>query len=200
MTKRLVIFGGSFDPPGIHHVLIAFYLSAHYDDVVVLPCGQRPDQKLADGRHRAMMVESAFNGIHGVRVDDTDVRKPTFERMCETIERLRPQGDLTIFVGDDLLTSADGRMPIRDSWKDGARLWQKEKFAILPRLHSATRLTDIPPRSTVYGYMVTGSSTKIRECIRDGIGFHHLVPRTVADHIERHGLYLDRQQQVRLVS
>ena len=44
MTKRIAVFGGTFNPPGLHHRAIAIELSKHFDEVVIVPCGPRDDK------------------------------------------------------------------------------------------------------------------------------------------------------------
>jgi nicotinic acid mononucleotide adenylyltransferase len=43
--KRIVIFGGSFNPPGLHHRKLAMALAERFDQVIILPCGSRPDKE-----------------------------------------------------------------------------------------------------------------------------------------------------------
>ena len=38
-NKRIVLFGGSFNPPTIAHYEIIKYLNDHYDEVLILPNG-----------------------------------------------------------------------------------------------------------------------------------------------------------------
>ena len=44
VSQRIAVFGGSFNPPGKHHRLIAELLAKDFDKVLVVPCGPRPDK------------------------------------------------------------------------------------------------------------------------------------------------------------
>ena len=39
-NKKIVLFGGSFNPPTIAHYEIIKYLNDHYDEVLILPNGE----------------------------------------------------------------------------------------------------------------------------------------------------------------
>ena len=59
---RLYLFGGSFNPPGLHHehVVQGLQTLCEGDDlIVIVPCGVRPDKGRTndvDSTHRAAMV------------------------------------------------------------------------------------------------------------------------------------------------
>ena len=42
--KKIGIFGGSFNPPGKHHRDIVEKLSDFFDEIIIVPCGGRPDK------------------------------------------------------------------------------------------------------------------------------------------------------------
>ena len=64
------IFGGSFNPPGLHHRALAALLLANFDRVLVVPCGFRPDKAgttwtwLAPAI-RQEMIRLTFAGLDG---------------------------------------------------------------------------------------------------------------------------------------
>ena len=60
---RLALFGGSFNPPGLHHRQIAETLARHFDEVIVIPCGPRPDKPITNDVepiHRAALADLTF--------------------------------------------------------------------------------------------------------------------------------------------
>ena len=76
MTMKIAAFGGSFNPPGLHHRAIAEALARQFDRVDVIPCGPRPDKATVDDvdpAHRAAMAHLMFQGIPNVRVDESDL-------------------------------------------------------------------------------------------------------------------------------
>ena len=66
MPRHIAIFGGSFNPPGLHHRLVVEELVRQFDEVIVVPCGPRPDQPTTvdvDTVHRAALADSAFRDL-----------------------------------------------------------------------------------------------------------------------------------------
>ena len=59
--STIAVFGGSFDPPGLHHRRIVEEVRKHFDSVVVVPCGPRPDKQLdIEPIHRAALADLTF--------------------------------------------------------------------------------------------------------------------------------------------
>ena len=85
MRPQIAIFGGSFNPPGLHHRQIVEVMSREFDSVIVVPCGPRPDKETVndvDPVHRAALADIAFRGIDRVQVELFDLNRPLFrERM-----------------------------------------------------------------------------------------------------------------------
>lgn len=56
------ILGGSFNPPGKHHIELINWLLTQFEEVVVIPCGTRPDKPVLEdtGSHRATLCKLAF--------------------------------------------------------------------------------------------------------------------------------------------
>jgi hypothetical protein len=77
LRPRVGLYGGSFNPPGLNHREVAKHIRLFFDQVLVLPCGPRPNKvttNSVDPRHRANMVELTFGGIEGLRVDFSDLQ------------------------------------------------------------------------------------------------------------------------------
>src|SRR5438067_12122343 len=78
---RLALYGGSFNPPGEHHRAAASALAQHVDQVVVIPCGPRPDKPVTHdvpAIHRAAMVDMTFRREPKTRVDLLDLEASRF--------------------------------------------------------------------------------------------------------------------------
>jgi hypothetical protein len=95
MRKKTVIFGGSFNPPGTHHVKMITPLLVAFDEVIIVPCGDRPDKPTTgavSAADRAAMAHLAFGNIATkVRVDDFDLTGGTFMRTIDLQARRAPQ-------------------------------------------------------------------------------------------------------------
>ena len=103
---QIALFGGSFNPPGQHHRLIAEALVRHFDEVIVVPCGPRPDKPATndvDPVHRAALADIAFRGLPKARVELFDLELATFTRTDELDARFSADGDIWHVVGAGLI-------------------------------------------------------------------------------------------------
>ena len=106
MPERIALFGGSFNPPGLHHCVIAEALSASFDRVIVVPCGPRSDKSatnLLPPVYRAAMADMAFGDMAKVEVDLFDLEQERFTRSHELDVRYRERGEVWHVVGVDLI-------------------------------------------------------------------------------------------------
>lgn len=193
MAARIAIFGGSFNPPGNHHRRLAEALATRFDDVIIVPCGPRPDKPGiadVDPVHRAVMTDLAFRDLPNVRTELFDLEQSTFTRTDELDAMFRPHGETWHVVGSELIRGgARGESFIHRVWRDGARLWNEFRYAIIPRSGYEIDKADLPPNSEIVEVDVDGSSFKIREKAfrREPLG--DLVPTDVASYIDRYRLY-----------
>jgi NAD+ kinase len=190
---RIAIFGGSFNPPGLHHRAAAEALAREFDEVRVIPCGPRPD-KAATGIippiYRAALADLAFADLPKVVVDLFDLEQATFTRNWELQERFSALGEVWHVVGTDLIAGgACGASPIQTGWAKGSELWQTARFAVLQRPGHDIAAGDLPPHSKLIPLNVPGSSTEIRERLGRGEDIRELAAPHVRDYMERYGLY-----------
>lgn len=193
MPKSIAIFGGSFNPPGKHHAVIATRLAEVFDEVRVIPCGPRPDKPVTDSVpsvYRAVLADIVFGGLPKVVVDLSDFEQETFTRNHELQTRFEGEGEIWHVVGADLLAGgAKGESPIQQTWARGAELWQTANFAVLRRPGHELDVNDLPPHAREVDVFVEGASTVIRERLSSGKGVAEMLhPRALA-YIERYGLY-----------
>jgi nicotinate (nicotinamide) nucleotide adenylyltransferase len=191
--KNIAIFGGSFNPPGVHHRMIAKALAEQFHEVLVVPCGPRPDKPVTNdvpSIYRATMVDMTFQDLERVRVDLFDLESGTFTRTHELEERFRGEGNIWHVIGGDLMTGgADGKSPIHTEWEQGREIWDRLNFVVLKRPGFSFHQRDLPPNHRVVEIQVPGSSSQLRDDLfhRKEVG-GRVLP-VVHDYIERHGLY-----------
>lgn len=66
MTRKIALFGGSFNPPHLTHRKIVEILAYLFDGVKVIPCGPRPEKLTTNDIapiHRAVMADLTFSDI-----------------------------------------------------------------------------------------------------------------------------------------
>jgi nicotinate (nicotinamide) nucleotide adenylyltransferase len=193
MPKNLALFGGSFNPPGKHHRVIAEALSTAFDEVIVVPCGPRPDKPVTNDVepvHRAAMVDLTFRGVPRVGVELFDLEARTFTRTHELEQRFARRGNVWHVVGADLLKGgAAGQSAVQRTWEQGPRLWQESRFAVIERAGYPLEPADLPPNHRVFQVPMSGASQEIRSRVFHRQPFEELIVPRVNSYIERHGLY-----------
>ena len=108
---RLGIFGGTFNPIHLAHLILAEQCleACRLDRVLFVPAGQPPhksDRQITPARVRLEMVELAIAGHHGFQVSAIEVNRPGPSYSAETLAELANQhvGDELFFlVGSDSL-------------------------------------------------------------------------------------------------
>lgn len=193
MPKRIAIFGGSFNPPGLHHRAIARHLAREFDEVRVIPCGPRPDKPVTDAVpavYRAALADMAFGGMEKVAVDLFDLEQASFTPNHDLQKRFESLGEVWHVVGMDLVAGGAAEQSlIQRTWLKGAALWQTANFAVMTRPGHEINPADLPPHSQVIRLDEPGSSTAIRESLSRGSPVDNLLDPRVLDYIERYGLY-----------
>lgn len=191
MAKRIAVYGGSFNPPGLHHRRIVEELRRHFDEVVVVPCGPRPDKPCdIEPVHRAAMADLAFARMPGVEVDLFDLEQATFTRTHELERRYASRGDVWHVVGADLISGGrHGKSFIHTVWQHGPDLWHALNFAVVRRPGHDLGPEDMPPRHLRVDTELHGSSFNLRERLFRHESVDDLVGPRAADYITRHRLY-----------
>jgi nicotinate (nicotinamide) nucleotide adenylyltransferase len=194
MSQTVAIYGGSFNPPGLHHGQIVQQVKQHFDAVIVVPCGPRPDKIVNDHippTYRAAMADMAFGGIPGVEVDLFDLEQATFTRTHGLQERYANRGyEVWHVVGADLIVGGhNGQSFIQRKWERGEELWKTLNFAVVNRPGHNLAPDDLPPKHRFIRIEQPGSTEEIRELIYRGDSIAKLVPPMLGAYIDRHGLY-----------
>ena len=192
--KRIALFGGSFDPPTSAHREIVAEAAQSFYEVVVVPCGPRPDKLTVNNIpsiHRAVMVDMTFTDLPNVTVDLTDLELTDFTRTFELVERYAQTGEVWLVIGSDLIQGGrDGNSLIQREWANGVNLWEHTGFLVVSREGYAFSEEDLPPRCEVIHQAKHGASSEVRSAVfnRSMVPDGQVVPR-VTGYIERYGLY-----------
>jgi nicotinate (nicotinamide) nucleotide adenylyltransferase len=192
MPKRLVLFGGSFNPPGIHHRALAEELSRQFDEVVIVPCGGRDDKPSVlsvEPIHRAIMCDLAFAGLPRVRVDAFDVENEKYTRTFALDEMYAHEGEVWQAVGSDLLIGGGHGASEVHGWARGEEVWNNLRFAVVTREGYELAPEDLPPHHVIIRAPQDGSSTELRRLANARAPLDGLLPPAVVAHIQRYGLY-----------
>lgn len=187
------LFGGSFNPPHVGHVLsIAYALSAGLvERVVAVPVyAHALGKSLAPFAERLNMARLAFEWLPAVEVSDIEQGLGTPSRTLETVRALlsrHPDWQLRLLVGSDIL----GELHQWHAFREIERLAPP---LVLPR--PGAPQPGQPDQAT--RMLPDVSSTEVRNLLRDWAGgrapeaaaqLERLVPRAVLRFIRERGLY-----------
>src|SRR6187402_1525400 len=187
MRKSVAIYGGSFDPPHISHVLAATYALkiGGFERVLVVPVFAHAFHKqLTPFQHRARMCELAFAGIEGVEVSTVERELETPSLTLRTLEHLaaqHPDWNMRLLVGSDVLGETS-------KWHAFERVTE-----LAPPFVVARPGYDHPDSRAVL--LPDVSSTSIRAALSNPDDPDHAallavsVPRAVLAYIAEHQLY-----------
>lgn len=194
MKKRIAIFGGSFNPPGIHHQKIAKLLANRFDVVKIIPCGPRPDKETTNDiepLHRAVMSDQTFFGLKdNIDVELFDLEHGTFTRNHATQKLYASEGEVWHVVGSDIIQGGSNKESyIHKVWENGHEMWDKLNFVVVKRNGVKYDKKDLPPNSEVINLDFDGSSRDIRQNAFDRQNIDNLVTPEVASYMARYGLF-----------
>ena len=196
---RIGLFGGSFDPPHIGHLLIAQDAidALALDRLLIVPAASQPlkgaDQTQPE--HRLAMVRAAFDGIARIEVDPVEITRGGLSYMVDTVDDVRrrwPGAPIHLLIGSDVV-------PTLSRWKEPERLLGMVRLVVLYRDTAGA----VPPHQEIHGggqatwlatRRVDVSSTEIRARVQDGRSIRGFVPDAVATYIASTGLYLQNSR------
>jgi len=193
--RRVVVFGGTFDPVHNGHIAIAKCLrdELDVDSVVMVPTGRpwlRPDAPVAAPEDRLRMVELAVENEDRIDVSDVDIVRYKTTYSIDTIQ------DLRLRYGADcefILAIGADAVPDLHQWHRYDQLIEECTFAVVQRpgspLDDATSL----PKNTfvIRGPMFNISASEIRSKIGQGdlANAADVLPDLVLRFIIEKGLY-----------
>lgn len=187
----MALYGGSFNPPHVGHVLGVVYAlsTAPIDEVLVVPVYRHPFAKnLAPYDDRVAMSELALGWIPHVTISRVEEELGGESLTLRTIEHLQakhPQWSLRLLVGSDVLAD----LP---KWHRWDRIAALAPPLVLGRSGFDTASPDVTWVGREGVEMLPRvSSSEIRSAIaaRNVDAVRALVPARVLDHIQAKGLY-----------
>ena len=220
MKPRIGLFGGSFDPVHLGHLLVARAACEELslDRLYFIPAAQSPfklTQMPAPGSERLRLLRLALAGQTEYEVDPQELIRAglsfTIDTARDYAQRF-PGSELFYLLGADHVA----QLP---KWREAATLAELVQFVIIPRPPGSE-----PPRALVEaahasleveiefptavstaaipsfriqmlkGFPLALSSSQIRQRVRAGLSIDSLVPPEVAEAIRNNRLYLSAEQ------
>ncbi|GBD32885.1 MAG: putative nicotinate-nucleotide adenylyltransferase [Gemmatimonadales bacterium] len=189
MSGRIGIFGGSFDPIHLGHLVAAEQAREQLElqEVRFVPAARQPfkvEGHEADARHRAEMVRLAIADNPYFVLDLREIDRGGVSYTVDTLRELkaeRPADELFLILGADAARDLG-------KWREAGELPRLATVAVVTRPGAA------PPAGAGISLVISApgidvSATEIREAVRAGRSIRYLVPRAVEEYIAAHGLY-----------
>lgn len=202
MSKRIGIFGGSFDPVHIGHLWIAEAAREQcgLDEVRWIPAAVSPlkqDGPIASDADRLEMVRLAISGNEKFAVDQRELQRGEISYTVDTLAELAEElsGDqLFLIIGSDSLMSFD-------RWHQPSRILDLATpaviqrggdmaidFSILNRLTNQAKI-DAAKEHIVKMPLIELSSSDIRARVARRDSVRYRIPAAVEAFISHSGLY-----------
>ncbi len=190
---RIGVFGGTFDPPHVGHLLLASDAreALRLDNLIFVPAATQPFKihapPVASPLDRLEMVRLAVADDANYTVDDTEIGRKGLSFTVDTLEHLskrHPGAGLFLLLGEDALAGLE-------QWRNPGRIRELATLAVMRR--SGREGAPVAPIAAgvtaVSTRRVDVSSTEIRDRLRAGKSIKGFVPESVERFIEARGLY-----------
>lgn len=190
--RRIGIFGGSFNPVHIGHLLVAqaAFEEAQLDRLYFVPAAQspfKPDLTLAPPADRLALLHLALAGLSKCEIDDQELKRGGISYTIETVRTYRqrfPNARIFYLIGADHVAQLS-------KWRNPEELALSAEFLIIPRPGAHLHPAPPPFRSqALIGFPLALSASTIRERVRQRLPIHLLTPPGVAEAIANKRLYL----------
>jgi nicotinate-nucleotide adenylyltransferase len=188
---RIGLFGGTFDPPHLGHLVTAVNVRHALDlDVVILMVAGEPWQKVdtrpvTSARERLAMVQAAVADVPGLVAGRTEVDRDGPSYTADTLEALaqeHPGATLFTIVGDDAAAGFE-------TWRRHLDVAAMSKLVVVDRPGNEVEVSDSFEWIRVEVPHLDVSSTDLRARAADGRPLDYLVTPPVLDAIRSLGLY-----------
>lgn len=199
MVERIGIFGGTFDPPHLGHLILASESRRQLELTrllwVITPHSpHKVDQTISSIPDRLGMVRSLLAEEPVFELSTIEFDRPAPQYTVDTLEILQqehPGAGLILLMGADSLRNLTTWHRPADlvavcheigvMRRPGESLQLSTLEAVLPGVTDKVRYVDAP--------LLQISSREIRRRIAKGIDYRYFLPPAVYDYIQTHHLY-----------
>jgi len=190
--QRIGLFGGSFDPVHLGHLMVAGAAREELGlaRLFFVPAAQspfKPDRKPTPPRERLRLLRLALAGWNWCEIDEQEIKRGGVSYSIDTLRDYAarfPGSELFYLIGADHVS----QLP---KWRAAEELARLAQFVVIPRPGQPAGSLPPPFRGQhLSGFPVAVSSSQIRARIKAGLPIEPLVPAAVAEAIRNNGLYL----------
>ena len=187
-SGRIGIFGGSFNPIHVGHILLARQLCqlARLEQVWLMVSPQNPlkqgNTDLLDDQLRYQLARLALRGEEHIVACNYELHLPKPSYTWNTLQHLKadyPQFTFVLLVGGDNWTNFH-------RWYRADDILREHEMVVYPRRGSQTDLSTLPPNVTIVKTeLLDISSTQIRQLCSASQSISGLVPQVIEPLVRR---------------
>jgi len=197
LNKKIAIYGGSFNPIHIGHLLIAQELvdKLKYDSIIFIPDNipvHKNTSELVSSEDRLKMVKLAIKNNPNFYYSDIEIKRGDFSYTYDTILQLQKELKYSlkfgVVIGEDLLEGLD-------KWKNIDLLLEMADF-ICMRRKIPEKMNKISQNKKYLDKIMffenrifEVSSSEIRKNIKSNLSIDYLVTKEVKKYINKNKLY-----------
>lgn len=216
--KRVGVFGGTFDPPHVGHLILAEEIREAFDlaEVYFMPCNEPPHkdrEDLTDAKHRFAMVVAATLHNPAFVASPMEVNRPGKSYSIDTVremhESMVDEAEIVFITGLDAfldIETWEGHEELLDlchvivvsrpghGFEEVDKLpdWIRERVVDVRQLDVAPSQQFPEEGRRIFlsdSVHIDISSTDLRERIAAGKSVRYKLPAEVERYIRAHGLY-----------
>lgn len=199
---QIGIFGGTFDPIHLAHLIVAEQAreQARLDQVRFIPSARPPHKdtgEITPFERRVEMLRLALAGRTDFVIDTIEHERSGPSYTADTLALLRErlgEEELSLIIGSDCLPDLAG-------WHEPMRIIAQTKLLVVARpgvevweharLASELELSDpsVLRMKVIESPLISFASTDLRRRVAEGRTIRYLVPRAVEEYIREKNLY-----------
>jgi nicotinate-nucleotide adenylyltransferase len=199
MSQRIGIFGGTFDPPHLGHMILASEALQQLKLTrllwMITPISpHKQNQTITAVAHRLEMVQAAIRDVPRFELSTLEFERPAPQYTVDTLRILRdqnPSAALVLLIGADSLRSlatwyhpvdlVSACHEIGVMQRPGESIQMSVLEAAIPNLKGKVHFVETP--------LLQISSREIRRRIAEGLEYRYFLPPPVFDYIQANHLY-----------
>lgn len=176
--KRIVIYGGTFDPIHTGHIEIIKRLSEKFDKVIVVPTTIRYYKKndcMYSFNHRFKKVNAAVENLENVEVSDIEREAPTEWRFIDTLRKIA-SGHIMDELEEYYVAIGSDSFQKFETWSEYEEILKYAKLVVFHRPGYEDNFPNIE-HEYISDINIDMSSTKLRAALEE-------VEETIEDEFE----------------
>ncbi|MGK9368958.1 nicotinate-nucleotide adenylyltransferase [Melioribacter sp. Ez-97] len=191
MSQKVGVFGGTFDPIHIGHLITTQYVleKRKLDKIIFVPCYISPhktDKNSSNPIHRLNMLRLAIEDIPYFDLTDYEIRKGNISYTYDTIVELRKTyNNIELIIGYDNLV-------VFDKWHKPDKIVELAKLVVMKRVidkESGTKNKYFENAIILDTPTIEISSSELRERIKNNLPVSFMAPPKVEEYIRKNNLY-----------